>query len=237
MNMDHLIGTSSIAGGLILALAAACGGGQATDGGTSPVVTPKAADPPSAGLTEEDGAPPAAPIAATAAAQPIPVQKTADQLAQELRDHADAKQDQSDARATLARYGDVEDEYDGMVVTVPGDTLFAAEQAALLPSSRPRMEGIASALLVTRDRDLIVESHADASGPMGSAVDLSRARAEAVQAFLVAAGYPAERIRAKGIGQDRPVASNASASGRARNRRVEIRVSFERDVALPGGAR
>jgi outer membrane protein OmpA-like peptidoglycan-associated protein len=218
---------------VLLALTAACGGGQATNGGTGPAVASKSADPPSAGPAEERAAARAPPIAA----QPAPAEKTADQLAQELRDGADALRDRSEARAALARYGSVAVEHNGMIVTIPGDTLFAAEQAALLASARPRMEGIASALLVTRDRDLIVESHADTGGPAELAVDLTRARAEAVQAFLVAQGYPAERIRAKGLGQDRPVASNASAGGRAQNRRLKILISFARDVPLPGGAR
>ncbi|HUT78900.1 MAG TPA: OmpA family protein [Polyangia bacterium] len=222
------------AGGILLAFSAACACGPAAVNPAGPIETPRQVAAPPDDDPASPVVDPAPPVAAAAPAQPAPAEKTAGQLAQELRESLEAEKRRGDAQAALARYAAVEVEHDGLVITIPGDVLFATEQATLLPSSQPLMTNIADALLVTSERDLIVESYADASGPVGSAVDLSRARAEAVQTFLVAQGYPADRIRAKGIGQDHPVASNASANGRAKNRRVEILVSFEQDVLLQG---
>jgi len=51
---------------------------------------------------------------------------------------------------------------------------------------------------------------------------LSQKRAEVVRSYLISRGYSSELIQAQGIGEDRPVADNTSAEGRANNRRVEI---------------
>jgi outer membrane protein OmpA-like peptidoglycan-associated protein len=51
---------------------------------------------------------------------------------------------------------------------------------------------------------------------------LSQNRADVVRSYLISRGYPGNLIQARGIGQDRPVANNNSAEGRANNRRVEI---------------
>jgi outer membrane protein OmpA-like peptidoglycan-associated protein len=51
---------------------------------------------------------------------------------------------------------------------------------------------------------------------------LSQNRADAVRSYLILRGYPGNLIQAHGIGEDRPVANNNSAEGRANNRRVEI---------------
>jgi outer membrane protein OmpA-like peptidoglycan-associated protein len=73
-----------------------------------------------------------------------------------------------------------------------------------------------------------IEGHTDASGPADLNRKLSKARAEAVKAYLVSKGVAAERLEAQGFGPDRPVADNATKEGRERNRRVEFAVSGSR---------
>ena len=68
----------------------------------------------------------------------------------------------------------------------------------------------------------------DARGVEQIAVDLARARAEAVRQALVAAGIPAGRMIVDGIGAEEPVADNNSAKGRLANRRVEIKLFVPR---------
>jgi outer membrane protein OmpA-like peptidoglycan-associated protein len=68
-----------------------------------------------------------------------------------------------------------------------------------------------------------VAGHTDSRGPRSRNITLSLQRAEAVRAYLVMKGVPAERIVARGYGPDQPVASNAELAGRAMNRRVELR--------------
>ena len=79
---------------------------------------------------------------------------------------------------------------------------------------------------------LRVEGHTDAQGKRASNVKLSQRRAAAVVKALVKRGVPAERLVAQGFGPDQPVADNATAEGRAKNRRVELRV-----VDSKGGTR
>ncbi|MBY9067641.1 OmpA family protein [Hyphomonas sp. WL0036] len=71
---------------------------------------------------------------------------------------------------------------------------------------------------------LRVEGHTDTTGNALLNDDLSLRRAEAVRAAMIERGVPAERLLAAGFGQSRPVGDNATEEGRARNRRIEIRI-------------
>lgn len=70
---------------------------------------------------------------------------------------------------------------------------------------------------------LRIEGHTDNVGRDAPNAVLSRKRAEAVRAALIARGVPAERLVAEGFGAAKPVATNNNDGGRARNRRIEIR--------------
>jgi outer membrane protein OmpA-like peptidoglycan-associated protein len=129
------------------------------------------------------------------------------------------------AMAALAKLAAVKEEARGLVITLSGSVLFASDQAALLPSAQARLGDVASALLATKERPLIVEGHTDSQGADAYNLDLSQRRAESVRQFLISQGYDGGKIRAVGIGEARPVADNATAEGRANNRRVEIIVS------------
>jgi outer membrane protein OmpA-like peptidoglycan-associated protein len=72
---------------------------------------------------------------------------------------------------------------------------------------------------------ITVEGFTDSTGSAVANRQLSRRRAEAVKQLLVQAGVEAERLQAQGHGADRPVASNDTADGRARNRRIELVVT------------
>lgn len=74
-----------------------------------------------------------------------------------------------------------------------------------------------------RGTTLEVVGHTDATGSWWYNADLSSRRARAVQQALVLSGVPADRLVIRGAGEDEPVADNASAWGRAQNRRVEFR--------------
>jgi OOP family OmpA-OmpF porin len=66
--------------------------------------------------------------------------------------------------------------------------------------------------------------HTDSTGMDAFNLRVSQARAQAIQTYLVRHGIPAGRIHAEGFGETMPIDSNSTAEGRARNRRVEIRV-------------
>jgi outer membrane protein OmpA-like peptidoglycan-associated protein len=75
-----------------------------------------------------------------------------------------------------------------------------------------------------------VQGHTDSTGGMAMNLALSQARAEAVVGALIRRGVSADRMVAKGFGPKQPIATNATAQGREKNRRVEFRV-VQRKVA------
>lgn len=71
---------------------------------------------------------------------------------------------------------------------------------------------------------LVIEGHTDNKGSAALNRKLSKARADAVRSYLTSKGVEPARLEAKGYGPDRPTASNANATGREANRRVEFTV-------------
>jgi outer membrane protein OmpA-like peptidoglycan-associated protein len=69
---------------------------------------------------------------------------------------------------------------------------------------------------------LRIEAHTDSVGEAGYNHRLSQQRAESVRDYLVSHGISRQRLVTQGLGERRPIANNASAWGRARNRRVEV---------------
>jgi OmpA-OmpF porin, OOP family len=91
------------------------------------------------------------------------------------------------------------------------------------PESRPTLEQIAKLLGAQPQLNVFIVGHTDNQGAYDYNLDLSRRRAEAVAAELVKNHRIAQaRLRTAGVGFLAPVGSNASESGRALNRRVEL---------------
>ncbi|HEY2899240.1 MAG TPA: OmpA family protein [Polyangia bacterium] len=142
--------------------------------------------------------------------------KAADSAQQAAISDQNAK-NANDALAKLA----AKDEERGMVITLSGSVLFRSNDAALLPASLVRLDQVADAL-VAKGQNVAVEGYTDSRGSQVTNMDLSQRRAESVRRYLISRGFPQEKIQARGMGPDRPVAENSSAEGRANNRRVEI---------------
>ena len=126
----------------------------------------------------------------------------------------------NDALAKLA----AKDEERGMVITLSGGVLFRSNDAQLLPAAQTKLDDVAVALL-TNGRPVSIEGYTDSKGSQSRNIDLSQRRAESVRSYLITRGLQADRVVAKGMGPDRPIADNTSAEGRANNRRVEIVVA------------
>lgn len=101
---------------------------------------------------------------------------------------------------------------------------FETGSAVLRPEGQQILDEMAMALGQLPGRRVEVIGHTDAQGNRPGNISLSLARAQAVKAYLVAKGLPAERLQTSGMGPDQPVASNDTEAGRARNRRIEFRV-------------
>ncbi|RVU42900.1 hypothetical protein EA187_13765 [Lujinxingia sediminis] len=70
-----------------------------------------------------------------------------------------------------------------------------------------------------------IEGHTDNVGRANNNLRLSQQRAASVREYLIGRGIDAERLRAEGFGQERPIADNSTDTGRARNRRVEFHIA------------
>jgi outer membrane protein OmpA-like peptidoglycan-associated protein len=116
----------------------------------------------------------------------------------------------------------VKQETRGMVLTLPGQVLFATGKSTLLGSARQRLEQVADTLKQAPDQKITVEGHTDSTGTPDRNQTLSEQRANSVREFLVSRGVPAEQIQAQGFGDTRPIAGNDTPEDRANNRRVEI---------------
>lgn len=112
----------------------------------------------------------------------------------------------------------------GLVMTM-GDVLFDVGRATLQPDAERSIAILSQFLNEFPERRVLIEGHTDATGSRDLNMRLSRERAEAVRAALVARGISAGRIDVVGLGPDYPVAANTSAAGRQQNRRVEIIIS------------
>jgi outer membrane protein OmpA-like peptidoglycan-associated protein len=132
-----------------------------------------------------------------------------------------------DALAALAELGTVKEESRGTVITLSGRSLFASNQAIFLIDMLTRLNRVSDALLATRERTLVVEGHSDSQGSVSDNFVLSLRRADAFRAYLIRRGYRADRIQSYGLGEGNPIADNASAEGRADNRRIEIIIEPE----------
>lgn len=99
---------------------------------------------------------------------------------------------------------------------------FASGQAVLRADSRARLRVIAAFVRAAPASKVRIEGHTDSHGDPKTNLVLSQRRADAVRQALIAQGVAASRIQAVGLGAEQPIASNASASGRASNRRVEV---------------
>ncbi|MFM2065445.1 MAG: hypothetical protein RLZZ584_354, partial [Pseudomonadota bacterium] len=107
-----------------------------------------------------------------------------------------------------------------VTVTVPGDVLFDFNQSSIKPDARAMLDRLAGDL--GTKHAILVVGHTDSMGGVDFNQRLSVRRAEAVRNFLVERGLPAGNVTIRGEGKLKPVAGNATATGRSRNRRVEI---------------
>ena len=113
---------------------------------------------------------------------------------------------------------------------------FDTNRATIKPQSHKLLDQVAGVLLSHPDLLLVqVEGHTDDRGSALRNIVLAQSRAEAVAAYLESKGVPAERLRAVGFGQGRPIATNASTAGRATNRRVAFTVLQTRSRVIEAG--
>lgn len=100
---------------------------------------------------------------------------------------------------------------------------FDFAKASIKPHSYPALDRVAE-LLTRKNLNLKLSGHTDNVGSKERNLALSRERAEAVKTYLVSKGVNASKIEAVGYGMSQPIASNKTAAGRQKNRRVEFTI-------------
>jgi OOP family OmpA-OmpF porin len=102
---------------------------------------------------------------------------------------------------------------------------FESGKATLTPAGRAILDEMVAAMLKLKGRKIEIIGHTDSAGLRASNVSLSQARAATVKEYLASHGIAEELLSASGQGPDRPLASNDTPEGRARNRRIEFRMA------------
>jgi chemotaxis protein MotB len=149
----------------------------------------------------------------------IAEQNTFEQLKQKMDAYAKAHGFGDKVQTTV--------EHRGLVVRVLTDNLlFDSGSATLQPQADSLLDQVAQLLNLDKSHPITVEGHTD-NQPISSAQfpsnwELSTARATTVVRFLISRSVSASRLGAVGYADLHPIASNATAIGRAQNRRVEI---------------
>ena len=113
--------------------------------------------------------------------------------------------------------------------TVSATALFDFDKATLKPAGKEAIHGIDEEIKASGSKVLAVNvvGYTDSVGTEEYNQELSVRRANAVKEYMVSEGIDPGLINVKGMGEADPVASNATAAGRAENRRVEISVVLE----------
>ena len=111
---------------------------------------------------------------------------------------------------------------DGWHLTLPSPLTFSFDSDAVTVGARDNLIRVGRELKELAIERALVRGHTDNVGAREYNLGLSKRRADAVARVLNDGGYPAERIDTKGLGESLPTGDNASAEGRAQNRRVVI---------------
>ncbi|MDJ0364618.1 OmpA family protein [Hymenobacter sp. H14-R3] len=99
---------------------------------------------------------------------------------------------------------------------------FDFDKATLKPSSYPKLQQMVQILNEYPDYSLSIAGHTDSKGDDAYNLKLSYDRASSARAYMLSKGIPADRIEARGYGETKPIADNATAAGQALNRRVDF---------------
>lgn len=113
---------------------------------------------------------------------------------------------------------------DNLVLDMPSEVTFAVDSANIDPGFRTTLDNVATTLRQYEKTYIDVLGHTDSTGSDAYNQGLSERRASSVANYLGSRGVQQARLATRGYGETQPKASNADESGRAANRRVEIRL-------------
>ncbi|GAA4466517.1 OmpA family protein [Nibrella saemangeumensis] len=113
---------------------------------------------------------------------------------------------------------------EGIKITFGSDILFDVDKYDLKSATKRELDDFAKTLQKYEDTQIVIEGHADATGPDDYNLRLSKQRSNAVARYLQSRGVLGARIDEKGYGEAQPLADNDTEAGRQQNRRVEVAI-------------
>ncbi len=141
----------------------------------------------------------------------------------EMIDYSKFKVDNSPGRFSF----DVIIKYEPSKLVTLDNVYFDTDKAIVKSESYKQLDEIAGLLKEKKGMEVEIAGHTDNVGSDEHNKDLSQRRAQAVKDYLVKKGANAQHIKAVGYGADQPIDSNATPEGRAKNRRIEMRILKE----------
>lgn len=122
---------------------------------------------------------------------------------------------------------EIEEEVQEILKTAFENLEFETGKAIIKEESLPSLGELAEVLLKKPEWKLQIAGHTDNVGNDQANLVLSKKRSEAVKYFMISKGIGADRLSALYFGETQPVADNATAEGRQKNRRVEMTIIFQ----------
>jgi outer membrane protein OmpA-like peptidoglycan-associated protein len=143
-----------------------------------------------------------------------------------------ADRQEAELRRSMQGTGvEVQRQGDDIKLIMPGNITFATDSAEITPSFYAPLNNLASSFKQFQGNSIEIVGYTDSTGSRQHNMALAQRRAQSVSGYLLAQGIDAARLSSRGAGPDQPIADNASAEGRAQNRRVEVSLK-----PLPGQA-
>jgi len=130
----------------------------------------------------------------------------------------------------LAEVAETKRTENGIITNLKGDILFDSGKYNLKPGAQTNIIKIGKIIAKYPEDRIRVIGHTDAQGANEMNAKLSTDRARMVYNQLVQSGVPAKHIQIEGMGEMRPISSNATPEGRSRNRRVELEITVDEEA-------
>ncbi len=119
---------------------------------------------------------------------------------------------------------------EGIAVTFDSGILFGFDSSDLQGAGQQNLSDLAASLEEYEGTEVLVVGHTDSVGSDAYNQGLSERRAASARSYLIGAGLEAGRVRAVGMGETEPIASNDTDAGRQQNRRVEVAIFASDDM-------
>jgi OOP family OmpA-OmpF porin len=105
------------------------------------------------------------------------------------------------------------------------DVLFDFDKTNIKPEAAAILDRLVAFMNENKDKRVALSGHTDSIGTEKYNQGLSERRAASVKNYLVKKGVDTSRVTSQGFGESKPIADNKTKEGRAKNRRVEIKVN------------